>query len=226
MTAASKGLFERLKAAAADEWAAYIDHDFVRGLGNGTLPEECFRHYLAQDYVFLIHFARAYALAVYKSRTLDDMRSAGRTMFALLDMEMDLHVRLCARWGLSAEDLEATPEASATMAYTRYVLEEGMRGDLLDLHVALVPCVIGYWEIGKVLAAQPGALDTSNPYHEWIAEYSSDEYQQVAAEAEERLDRLAGDAISAERFTDLVRIFSQAMRLEIGFWKMGLDLEN
>lgn len=222
--AASGGLFERLKSAAAEDWTAYTDHRFVRELGEGTLPENCFRHYLAQDYLFLIHFARAYALAVYKSRNLADMRSAGRTMSALLDMEMSLHVRLCARWGLSAEDLEATPEASATLAYTRYVLEEGMRGDLLDLHVALVPCVIGYWEIGKALAARPGALDATNPYHEWISEYAGDEYRQVADEACERLDRLAGPSLSEDRFKDLVRIFSQATRLEIDFWQMGLDL--
>ncbi|WP_319773476.1 thiaminase II [Breoghania sp.] len=223
---ADEGLFSRLKAAAAKEWDAYIDHAFVRGLGDGSLPEASFRHYLAQDYLFLIHFARAYALAVYKSRSLADMRSAGRTMAALLDQEMALHVRLCAGWGLTPEDLEATPEASATMAYTRYVLEEGMRGDLLDLHVALVPCVIGYWEIGARLAAHPGALDPSNPYRDWIAEYAGEAYREVALEAEERLDRLAGGPLSEERFADLVRIFRQATKLEADFWQMGLDLAD
>ena len=222
--AQDRGLFERLKQAALDDWSAYIDHAFVRGLGDGSLPEASFRHYLAQDYLFLIHFARAYALAVYKSRNLADMRSAGRTMAALLDMEMGLHVRLCARWGVSEADLEKTPEASATMAYTRYVLEEGMRGDLLDLHVALVPCVIGYWEIGEALAARPGALDPANPYHEWIAEYSSPDYRQVAEEAADRLDRLADGTLSEARFADLTRIFRQATRLEIDFWQMGLDI--
>ncbi|WP_107990162.1 thiaminase II [Breoghania corrubedonensis] len=224
--APSSSLFERLKAAASDEWSAYTDHAFVRGLGDGSLPQACFRHYLAQDYLFLIHFARAYALAVYKSRNLADMRSAGKTMSALLDMEMGLHVRLCAGWGLSEADLEATPEASATMAYTRYVLEEGMRGDLLDLHVALVPCVIGYWEIGKALAAWPGALEEINPYHEWIGEYSTEAYREVAEEASARLDRLAGGNLSESRFADLVRIFRQATKLEVDFWQMGLDLAD
>ena len=47
-------IFDRLKAAAADEWASYVDHDFVRKLGDGTLPEAAFRMYLVQDYLFLI----------------------------------------------------------------------------------------------------------------------------------------------------------------------------
>jgi thiaminase/transcriptional activator TenA len=35
-----------------------------------------FRHYLVQDYLFLMEFARAYALSVYKSPKLADMREA------------------------------------------------------------------------------------------------------------------------------------------------------
>ncbi|NLB12798.1 MAG: thiaminase II, partial [Gammaproteobacteria bacterium] len=67
-------LFARLKTAAADDWNAYIDHAFVRGLGDGSLPLASFQRYLVQDYLFLIQFARAHALAAYKSRTLADMR--------------------------------------------------------------------------------------------------------------------------------------------------------
>ena len=56
-------IFDRLKASAAVEWRAYVDHAFVRQLGAGSLPEPAFRAYLVQDYLFLIQFARAYALA-------------------------------------------------------------------------------------------------------------------------------------------------------------------
>jgi hypothetical protein len=42
-------------------------------MADGTLTEPAFRHYLVQDYLFfLIEFARAYALAVYKSLQLAD----------------------------------------------------------------------------------------------------------------------------------------------------------
>src|SRR5215216_3834931 len=103
-------IFSRLKAAAAHDWASYVDHAFVRQLGDATLPEAAFRTYLVQDYLFLIQFARAYALAIYKSRTLADMRSAHAGVTAILDVEMDLHVRLCGRWGLTPAQLEAAPE--------------------------------------------------------------------------------------------------------------------
>ena len=219
-------LFNRLKSDAPAQWRAYVDHAFVTGMGDGTLPGEAFRHYLAQDYLFLIHFARAYALAIYKAQTLDEMRSANETLKAILDVEMQLHVRLCASWGLSSRDLEALPEASATMAYTRFVLEAGMRGDLLDLHVALAPCVVGYAEIGADLASRPGALDAANPYREWIQEYSGVEYRDVADAAGRRLDELAATYLTEARYPRLLSLFDQATRLEADFWDMGLSLAD
>src|ERR1700722_4378722 len=149
--------FERLKTAAAAEWRAYTEHPFTAAMADGTLPAAAFRHYLVQDYLFLIEFARAYALAVYKSPQLADMREAAAGLSAILDVEMNLHVKLCAGWGLSASDLEQTAPAVEMLAYTRYVLDAGMRGDLLALKVALAPCVIGYAEIATRLALLPGA---------------------------------------------------------------------
>ncbi|MEW5422083.1 thiaminase II [Amorphus sp. 3PC139-8] len=215
-------LFDRLKDAASAEWQAYVGHRFVAGLGDGTLPEESFRHYLVQDYLFLIQFARAYALAAYKAPTLADMRTAAAGLSAIADTEMDLHVRLSARWGLSAQDLETATEARATVAYTRFVLDTGHRGDLLDLYTALAPCMLGYAEIGTALAKVPGALADANPYREWVAEYSGDGFQEAAQSARAMLDRLAADRLTEARWRDLVTIFATATRLEADFWEMGL----
>src|ERR1044072_6526434 len=155
-------IFARLKAAAADDWASYVDHDFVRQLGDGTLPEGAFRMYLVQDYLFLIQFARAYALATYKSRTIADMKAAQAGLASILD-EMEVHVRLCGRWRLKPAEFEASPDHQATAAYTRFVLDCGAAGDLLDLHVALAPCVIGYAEIGRQPAANGGHARGAHP---------------------------------------------------------------
>jgi len=217
-------LFDRLKTDNQADWHAYTHHAFVAGMADGTLSKESFQHYLVQDYLFLIHFARAYALAIYKGRSLTDMRASLEGLKAILDVEMDLHVKLCGTWGLSPDEIEAAPESRATMAYTRYVLETGLRGDLLDLHIALSPCVIGYAEIAERVARDPFATSDSNPYAVWIREYCGQAYQDVAAHAVRTLDDLAESHFSEARFADLSRVFSEATRLEADFWQMGLDL--
>jgi len=213
--------FDRLKIAGSAEWRAYTEHPFTDGLADGSLPESAFRHYLVQDYLFLIEFARAYALSIYKSPKLADMRESHAGLSAILDVEMNLHVKLCADWGLSPSDLEEAAPAVEMLAYTRYVLDAGMRGDLLTLKVALAPCVIGYAEIATRLASRPNALAATNPYRGWIAEYAGAPYQEVAAKAQAHLDGLADLYATAAREADLIDIFKEATRLQADFWEMG-----
>ena len=214
-------LFERLKNDNQAIWSAYTQHEFVQQLGSGDLPEPCFRHYLGQDYLFLIHFARAYALAAYKSETLTDIRQAAVGLSAIVDVEMGLHVEFCANWGLTEAEMEARQEADETMAYTRFVLEKGHAGDLLDLHVALAPCIIGYAEIGSMLAAANDA--NANAYASWIEMYASDEYQDVAAAEILQLDNLFEYRAGEGRYAALSRTFAQATQLEVAFWQMALN---
>lgn len=218
--------FDGLKAACSDDWQAYTRHEFVEALGAGTLPKAAFQTYLLQDYLFLIQFARAHALAVYKSTNLEDMRAAAAGVSAILDVEMDLHVRLCADWGLSRSDLEHSIEAPQTIAYTRFVLEAGQAGDILDLMVALSPCMLGYAEIGKYLLLKFGQADgtmaSDHPYRSWINEYSGQDYQALAQATEATLEKHAGELLTTARRPRLEKLFAQATRLEADFWQMGI----
>ncbi len=215
------GLLATLRVDCGD-WLAYVDHEFVRGLADGSLPEPSFRHYLVQDYLFLIHFARAYALAAYKGETLDDIGNAIQACSAIVDTEMALHVKFCAGWGIGEAEMAATGEAAATMAYTRYVLERGLAGDLLDLHIALAPCVLGYAEIGLALAQDPSTKRHGNPYADWIDMYAGAEYQDVAREAAAFIEILARRRGAEARLDSLRKTFGEATRLEIAFWQQGL----
>ena len=212
-------LFDRLVAANPTPWRAYTEHAFVRQLGDGTLPKAAFQRYLIQDYLFLIHFCRAYGLAIYKTTDLGEMRGFLATLDAILNHEMALHVKTSAEWGLSERDLADTPEHPATVAYTRFVLDCGLAGDLLDLAVALSPCVVGYSVIARSLAKTAAP---ATPYRFWIDAYAGDDYAQVADGAIALLDDLAARRGGAGREPALAKLFGQACGLEAQFWQMGL----
>ena len=215
-------LIDRLRQACAAEWAAFTRHPFVLGIGSGSLPAAAFRHYLVQDYLFLVHFARAYGLAAFKGETLADIRAAAAGLSAIIDREMRLHVAYCTGWGLDEAAMATVPEADATIAYTRFVLERGLAGDLLDLQTALAPCIIGYADIGRMLAADPGTRFDGNPYRAWIETYAADDFQQVAADHARQMEAVATRRGGDARFEGLRLLFSQATRLEAAFWEMGL----
>ncbi|MEM9044693.1 MAG: thiaminase II [Pseudomonadota bacterium] len=225
MTDFGSPIFGAWRAAARPEWEAYTRHAFVEGLKGGTLPKASFLHYLVQDYVFLIHFSRAWALGVVKSASRQEMMTCAGTVDGLVNHEMKLHVEICAREGITEDDLFNATEAQPNLAYTRYVMDAGLSGDFLDLMAALAPCVFGYGEIGTRLVAE---AVPDGPYAEWIATYAGEEYQDVCTTVGGMIeqavaDRLGSDPMSLPRWEALCHRFRTATRLEVDFWQMGLD---
>lgn len=214
--------FTHLRAAAPD-WQAFAGHAFVTGLGDGTLPRAAFLHYLQQDYLFLMHFSRAWALAVVKAGSHAEMMAAAETVHGLLIEEVKLHVAQCGEAGISEEALKATVERPENLAYTRFVMDAGFSGDFLTLLAALAPCVLGYGEIGARLAASQSA----GTYGDWIAAYGGAEYQatchSVGALLDRALiDRWGPDYAALPAWRGLCETFATATRLEVGFWDMGM----
>lgn len=219
--------FPSLRKAAGLAWRNYTHHPFVEGLGDGTLPREKFLHYLKQDYIYLIHYARAWALGVVKAECPSEMKACAETINVLVNHELQLHVQTCAREGIGEEDILAGDEENANLAYTRYVLEAGFSGDYLELLAALAPCVFGYGEIGLRLSREA----SSDNYKEWIGAYAEDEYQEVCRKVGKAFDqslirRLGTDYQKSPRWQRLQQRFTKATVLEVGFWQMGWNYQG
>lgn len=210
--------------ACQQEWLAYTEHDFVKQLAVGTLAQQAYLHYLKQDFLFLKQYARAYALAIYKAKTLAQMREAVPSVEALLNSEIGHHVAYCQQWGITEADMEAEVEDFGTVAYTRYVLDAGMTGELVDLYAALAPCAIGYAVIGDNLLKSADTMLEGNPYRSWIELYGSEEFQSGVHTSIKRLDALLKDIdLQSQRAQEIIHVFKTATRMEIAFWQQGLD---
>ena len=221
-------VYEGWRDAAGETWQHYVDHEFVRGIGDGSLPHKAFIHYLIQDYIFLLHFSRAWALAVVKAESVSQMRVAAATVNALINEEIQLHIEICAGEGISESQLEAATEEPDNLAYTRYVMDAGLSGDLLDLLATLAPCVFGYGEIGLRLA---DSTDTQPAYRQWIDTYQDAEYQSVCTMVAELIEetaqlKLGSDYKDSPRWPALCERFKLATQLEVNFWALGLRLAD
>jgi len=108
------------------------------------------------------------------------------------------------------------------MAYTRYVLDCGIQGDILDLLVAMAPCIVGYGEIGMNLKSNSIDQASCNPFQEWIDTYSSENFQEGVNKLKERINQLEQqNGVSDHRFAKLCQIFQGSVRLETKFWEMS-----
>jgi thiaminase/transcriptional activator TenA len=212
-----------LRAAAADVWEAQHRHPFVRGIGDGTLPVERFAHYVRQDYVFLVEYARMLALGAARAPDLPTMRRFAELAQAILVDEMELHRAFAREFGIPEAELEAEPPAPTTQAYTDFLVRTAALGDAAELAAALLPCMWGYSELGRRLAAAGAPSDER--YARWIAMYAAPEFEELAAWCRALVDRL-GAAAGEEGRARMTRAFLTCSRYELAFWEMGWTLER
>ena len=205
-----------LREAAAPVWEAQIAHPFVRGIGDGSLPEDRFRFYVRQDYLFLTDYGRLLALASARAPRLEWMRRFAALAQAVLETEMDLHRQFAARWGITAEQLESERTAPATDAYCDYLLRTAALGDFAELVAAVLPCMWSYAEIGSRLAAA-GPPDHAG-YAEWITMYASDEFGELAAWCRELTDAAATEVAGPAR-RRMHAAFRASSEHELAFWE-------
>ena len=218
-------VFLLLKKKYLHEWKLYTEHAFVKKLSNNKLLEKKFLNYLIQDYLFLIQFSKAWSLAIIKSDNLEEMKVCANTVNGLINFEMDLHIKLCKKYGISKKDLINAEEKNKNIAYSRYVLESGYSGDFLDLITPLIPCVIGYAEIGYNLK---NCKPSNQMYKSWIQTYSGEEYQKISKSVGRLYDsavlnRLGKSYYKTSKWKSIKKKFKTAVLLEIDFWEMALE---
>ena len=208
----------------ADQWDREKAHPFLTGLGDGTLPPDTFRYYMRQDYLFLIGYSRAVALASSKAERVEEMAWFARLLDETLSTEMALHVSFCADFGITEEELAATLPSPTTTAYIDHLWRTADSGPAVDAATAILPCSWGYAEIGAALMDK--GLPEGRPlYGRWIEMYASPEFAALADWLRAYVDREA-DGIDEEGRGRLAHIFEVSSRYEYLFWDAAYRLES
>lgn len=139
---------------------------FVVGLGDGTLDDQTFRGYLAQDALYLRDFARALATASALAPTLAEQAFWAAAAEGSITAELELHESWLAD-GAHAD----TRADQATTAYLNHLLARCVGGDYATLIAALLPCFWLYHDIGTRLLSRS---HDAHPYRSWIETYAEE----------------------------------------------------
>ncbi|KAF8638833.1 hypothetical protein AX17_001891 [Amanita inopinata Kibby_2008] len=210
-------------------WKAYVQHDFVLQLGEGTLDSKSFVHFVKQDYHYLRYYARAYGLIAAKSSELSSISDAAEAAIDVIK-EIANHKMFCRQFGVTSEELESTPESTTTTAYGAYILDMGLQGDSMKLLMAVIACLIGYGEVGLWLKGEASREGTrvmldNNPYRAWIDTYSGAHYQAAVMKGLDGIEaRVAADPPSSTRLQDWLSVWKKCTELEKSFWDMAMNL--
>ncbi|SER61113.1 thiaminase (transcriptional activator TenA) [Gracilibacillus ureilyticus] len=207
---------DRLWKRVEPIWQSYLEHPFVKGIGEGSLNQEKFKHWLKQDYVYLIDYSRLFALGSAKAEDLETMTVFAKLLHGVLDTEMELHRNYAAEFGITAEELEATEPSAITTAYTSYMLNVSQRGGVENVAASVLACEWSYNFIGRSLIDRTPA---DNFYNSWINLYASDEFSDLAEKCKKLMNKLTAGKPEEDlrRLEDIVVKTSQ---FEYLFWDM------
>ena len=218
------GYSDDLRSRAAPIWEREQSHPFVTGIGDGSLSLDRFRYYMRQDYVFLIDFCRAIALAVTKAPNVSDMGWFATLINETLNTEMALHVSFCADFGITEGELLATQPSPTTWAYTRHLINTAHQGSAGEIASVILPCSWGYSEIGQKLYRE-GLPENQPLYGRWIEMYNQPEFQELADWLRGFLDRYSSSAGAAE-LDAIQQTFMVSSQYEYMFWDAAWRMED
>ena len=183
-------------------------HDFVQGLGDGSLPIESFKRYVAQDAYFLDAFARAYAFCLANGTSREDLYVFSELISGVVE-ELKLHKSYTERLQI---DLVGVTPVAATKFYVEFLLNTARRGKLGETIAAMTPCMRLYAWLGQSLAK----TNVAPTYADWVKTYADPGFEALAARLEALLDEHATD-------TAAVRAnYRRAMELELSFFAANL----
>lgn len=200
-------------------WGGCISHPFVQGIGHGTLGRDKFRFYIIQDYLFLLEYAKVFALGVIKACDEAVMREFSNAIQDILNNEMSIHNHYIRELQITQKELQNACPTLANKSYTSYMLAEGFKGSIKEVTAAVLACGWSYLVIAQNLSQIPNALEHAF-YGHWIKGYSSKEFQACVNWNINLLDSLTL-ASSKQEIEKLKEIFITTSEYEYQFWDMA-----
>jgi thiaminase (transcriptional activator TenA) len=210
---------DHLRTAADPIWQAMHGHPLVRSIGAGNPDLQQLRFWVRQDYLFLIDYARLFALAAARAPDLDTMTTFARLCHETLESEMTLHRSYAAAFGIGALELESEIKSPVTQAYTDFLLRTAALGDYPELVAALLPCMWGFSEVGTRLREDGVPKEPLSA--RWVEMYGSRDFAQLAAWCRDILDDLA-DGQPQHALDRMEAAFITSSQHELAFWDQAL----
>ncbi|HEX3033880.1 MAG TPA: thiaminase II [Thermodesulfobacteriota bacterium] len=203
-------------------YKAILDHQFIKGLTDGSLNEESFKFYVVQDALYLREFARCLSIAAAKSPEDDWIIMFNEHSAGALRVERALHDSFFRDFGMKKKDVINTPLAPTNLAYTSYLISIAYSAPFHEVVGSLLPCYWIYWEVGKTLISK----GSPNPlYQRWIDTYGGEEYAEIVRAVLGLTNKIARNLREEEKKA-MKKHFITTSRYEWMFWDMGFRCEQ
>src|SRR5574344_1163084 len=211
-----------LKEKAIKVWEDGYNHPFVQELGAGTLDKEKFKFYLLQDYLYLLEYAKVFAMAMVKAddeKMLSNLSSITKSIFV---DEMEVHRIYMKEFGITEDEVANVRASLFNRTYTANMLSTALKGDLAETLATVFPCAWTYCDYGKRLKEQYKDNLENNFYKSWIETYAEYDFENSFEWFYDALDEVVLYKSDKEK-QKIEDIFISSVEFEYMFWEMAYN---
>ncbi len=218
-------MLQQLLDATKDIWTAYNQHPFVLGIERGDLDRDKFRYYIIQDYLYLIEYAKTFALGVAKAKSLYTMALFSSFIRSLMEGELTTHKGYIGSFGITEAEVTATPRALDNLSYTSYMLRVAYEEGEAEILAAILSCSYSYQVIAETILQHNPEADKHPFYGQWVRTYVAEDFAQGNRALIAALEQTTAD-YSPQQKQHLVDIFTACSRYELAFWDLGWKMSK
>ncbi len=199
-------------------WDDCMATPFVQEIKNGTLPMEKFKEYMIQDSIYLKHYARIFGKAIYCAATLKEIQLYYSALAFVTDTEAAVRLNYLKKFDMTDDDIELIAPYKENQNYIDFMVEIAEGSNSCEILMAILPCLMSYCYIFRIIAAEPIARDS--PYWDFISDYATDDIDELYSQWYAYADEKCGELSTSEK-QKLKDIFLKGSLLELDFWKMA-----
>ncbi|MBI9053296.1 MAG: TenA family protein [Bacteroidales bacterium] len=192
-----------------------INHPFVNQLVKGTLPLQCFAHYLSQDVLYIRDDSKALENLSKKATEPTEQDFFMTLANDGIAIEQELHNHYLKIFNV----IEAKTKSPTIEGYTRFLIEHSEKSTYHIAAAALLPCFWVYNSVGKHIFTH--AVE-NNAYQKWIETYQGGEYENYTKKFIQIVERLADNSNNNEKKL-MQEAFVQATMFELNFFEESIS---
>jgi len=203
---------QKLLDRSKDLWRKILNHKFLKTTADGSIPDDTFKTWMKQDYIFVREAIPFIAILLAKAPL--HLRSNFIDIISALNIELGLFRKNAQNHGVNLENLEPFPTCHS---YIQFLMNTAYNCSFEEGFTALYAAEKVYLDSWM---AVKNNLKAKSPWLEFIDNWTSDGFQQYVGWLAVTLDELAQGKPERD-LKKMKEMFQLIARYEYLFWEMA-----
>jgi thiaminase/transcriptional activator TenA len=212
-----KAFHQQLLDKADNIWKAMLGHRFLKMTASGTIPDETFKIWMRQDYIFVRDSIPFIAVIIAKSPL--ELRAGLAPIISAFTTELELFRKNAEAHGVNLENLQPAPTCHA---YLQFLMATAYGKSFAEAFTVLYAAEKAYYDSWMEVKKN---LKKASPWQSFIDNWTSDAFKQYVDWLAAELDKLAAGKPERE-LGKMLEIFMMTGRYEYLFWEMAATSED